>query len=269
MLATSAISLRARRLPVFEWNFGIGAVASTPSVGLEQFAPCPGAVHRVDDLGHHRNTRDAAESARIGEEFVAEAVVAAWMALAVLHVFGPQHQVRKVDVPGMRRHVGTLGHETHVTQVTVIDHVPVDLLVDAIELQRFTRVDRVKKCREGIAQREATATAVADVEDALEFFLERGLVGKRRVIASPADGARAPAGCPRVMPVSDALTSSIALGAIRSCRGPSGSDWRANARPWPASRTSRRSRRTLPRAPASPCPDTCRCIRASRRRWRP
>src|SRR5262245_34206725 len=79
----------------------------------------------------------------------------------------------------MRRHIGTLGHEAHVTEVTVVDHVPVDLLVDAIELQRLRRIDRVEQGREGIAQREATAAAVADVEDAFEFFLERGFVGER------------------------------------------------------------------------------------------
>src|SRR3954470_17458040 len=97
-------------------------------------------------------------------------------ALAMLYVLGAQHQVREIDVPGMRRNVGTLRHETHVTQVTVIDDVPVDLLVDTIEFECRRRIDGVEQGRERIAQAEAAATAVTDVEDALEFFLERSLI---------------------------------------------------------------------------------------------
>ena len=55
----------------------------------------------------------------------------------------------------------------------------------------------------------------------------------------------------------------------RARRAPSGSGWRASARPWRASRTSRRSPRSPRRARTSPCPGTCRCTRASRRRPRP
>jgi hypothetical protein len=69
-------------------------------------------------------------------------------AIPVLVVFRAQHQVREIDVPRMWRNIRTLGHETHVTEVTVIDHVPVDLLVDAIELERRRRVDRVEQGRE-------------------------------------------------------------------------------------------------------------------------
>jgi hypothetical protein len=47
----------------------------------------------------------------------------------------------------------------------VIDHIPVDLLVDAVELERFARIDGVKGV-EGVAQAEATAAAVANVERA-------------------------------------------------------------------------------------------------------
>src|SRR5262245_15768298 len=95
-------------------------------------------------------------------------------------MLGAQHQVREIDVPGMRRHVGTLGHEAHVTQVTVVDHVPVHLLVDPIELESFTRVDGVEERGEGVAKTEAAPASVADVEDALEFFLERRFVSECR-----------------------------------------------------------------------------------------
>ncbi len=76
----------------------------------------------------------------------------------------------------MRRHVRALRHEAHVAQITVIYDFPVDLLVDPIDLARGGRVDGIKQCRKGVAQAEATTAAVADVEDALELFLECGLV---------------------------------------------------------------------------------------------
>ena len=76
----------------------------------------------------------------------------------------------------MRRHVRALRHEAHVAQITVVDDFPVDLLVDAVDLARGGLIDRIKQCRKGVAQTEAAAAAVADVEDALELLVERGFV---------------------------------------------------------------------------------------------
>src|SRR3954449_6672049 len=102
-------------------------------------------------------------------------------ALAMLYVLGAQHQVRKVDVPGMRRNIGAFRHEAHVTQVTVVDDVPMDLLVDAIELERGARIDRIEQGGERMAEAEAAPTSVADVEHPLELFLERALVSERGI----------------------------------------------------------------------------------------
>ena len=184
--------------------------------------------------------------------------------LQVLHVLGAQHEMRKVDVPRMRGNIRALRHEAHVAEVTVIDDVPVDLLVDTVELERFTRIDRIEESGKRIAERETAPAAVTDIEDALEFFLERSFVNE--------------AGTPPIQrKARGRLQAALAYAGLRgahrhsfkSCRGPFGNDWRANVRLSRAFRTSRRFRRTLLLAPASPCPDTCRCTRASHRRSRP
>src|SRR5690606_19874039 len=73
----------------------------------------------------------------------------------------------------MRRHVRALRHVAHVAEVTVIDHIPVDLLVDGIELSGRRFVDRIEERREGVAKAEAAPTAVTDIEDALELLEQR------------------------------------------------------------------------------------------------
>src|SRR5689334_24136978 len=94
----------------------------------------------------------------------------------MLLMLGAQHEVREIDVPGMRRNIRALRHEAHVAQVAVIDDVPVNLLVDAVELEGFGFVDGVEQRRERIAEAEAAATAMTDVEDAFELLLERAFI---------------------------------------------------------------------------------------------
>src|ERR1043165_719911 len=176
--------------------------------------------------------------------------------------------MREIDVPRMWWNIRTLRHEAHVTQVTVIDDVPVDLLVDAVELERLARVDRVEQGREGIAQAEAAPAPVTDVEHALEFLLECGLVGERG--AAPVEGmTRGSLQAPFAYPGIGTARTAHRERPFKSRPGPSGTDWHASARLSPASRTSRRSRRSPLREPASPCPGTCRCTRAFRPRWLP
>ena len=99
---------------------------------IQQLARRSEAIRRIDDFGNHRNARDAAD--RIGRTQYSFAEMK--LAPGGTHGLGAQHQMRKVHVPGMRRHVGTLGHVAHVAQITVLDDFPVDRLVDAIELHR-------------------------------------------------------------------------------------------------------------------------------------
>src|SRR5690606_3738352 len=94
--------------------------------------------------------------------------------------FRSQHQVRKVDVPLVRRHVRTFRHVAHVAQVAVVDDLPVRLARYRIDLARVGLVDRVEQRRERVAQAEAAPAAMADIEDPLHLGIERLVVGELR-----------------------------------------------------------------------------------------
>src|SRR5205823_9923889 len=118
------------------------------------------------------------------------------------HRLRPQHQVRKVDVPGMRWHVRTLGHEAHVAQVAVIHDLPEHPPLDARDFALRGSVHRVEQRGKGVAQAEAAAAAVADVEHAREFALERAHVVERRVAPLqrvPGGGLEAPLACAQML----------------------------------------------------------------------
>src|SRR5204862_1115771 len=99
-----------------------------------------------------------------------------------LHRAMAQYEVREVDVPGVRRHVWALGHEAHVAERAGLFDFGVSLLRHAVDLAGRTRVDQVEQPREGIAEIEAAAAAVTDVEDALHLLFERRLVPEPRVL---------------------------------------------------------------------------------------
>ena len=86
--------------------------------------------------------------------------------------FCSQHQVREIDVPWMRGNVRTLGHVTHVTQVTMVYNLPEDLFRDGVDFTAGGLVNGIKQCRKRVTEIETAATAVADIEDALEFLVE-------------------------------------------------------------------------------------------------
>src|SRR5262249_12858552 len=154
----------------------------------------------------------------------------------------------------VRRHVGTLGHEAHVAERAGLLDLGVALLRHAVELAGRAVVDHVEQPREGIAEIEAAAAAVTDVEDTLHLLLERGLVPEPGVL--PIEGVTGrgfEAAFAHGIALGVALMSVgrkrgpagplylFGLGLRPSCRGPSGSARRGSSRPWPESRTSRRS----------------------------
>jgi len=77
----------------------------------------------------------------------------------------------------MGRHIVTLGHVAHVAQITVIHHFPIHLsLVDTVKLHGLGFVDGIEQGGKGVAQTEAAAAAVADIEDTVQFLEQRTLV---------------------------------------------------------------------------------------------
>ena len=139
-------------------------------------------VRRIHQRGNHRPGHGAADQVGGAQQPVA----GSGTALFVLDRLGPQHQVRKVHVPFVGRHVGTLGHEAHVAQVTVVHDLAVVRLVDAVDLHGFGFVDQIEQGRKGVTQAEAAPAAVADVEHAFELGIERLLVVELGV--APVDG---------------------------------------------------------------------------------
>ena len=130
--------------------------------GIEQFAP-PGALAGcVDRLGDHGDAGNRAH--RIGR--AQQAVAQPRADAAMLHRFGAQHEMRKVDVPRMRRDIGTFGHETHVAQVAMVDHAREPGLVHGRNVTRRRIVDQIEQGGKSIAQAEAAPAAVANIEDA-------------------------------------------------------------------------------------------------------
>src|SRR5262245_47205759 len=88
--------------------------------------------------------------------------------------------MREVDVPFVRRHVRTLRHVAHVAQITVLDDLPVRLLWHVVSFAARRRIDGIEQGRKGVAEAEAAATPVADVEDPRELLVERRGVGELR-----------------------------------------------------------------------------------------
>jgi hypothetical protein len=129
-------------------------------------------VDRIDRLHDHGYARKAAVHVGAGQELF----TALDLALPVLDGLGAQHQVREVQVPRMRRRVRALGHVAQVAQVALVDDLPVRFLGDAVHLAVLGLVDEVEQVREALAQADAAAAAVADVEDTLHLLHRRGLV---------------------------------------------------------------------------------------------
>ena len=157
---------------------------------LHQLARGAVAGRAVGQLDHDRDSRQLAQRVGRGQDPVG----AADLAILEVDCLGAQHQVRKVDVPGVRRHVRALGHVADVAQVALVDDFAEILLRDAVDLTGLALVDQVEQRRKRIAQAYAAAAAVADVEHALEFVLDLGGVVEIRVLPVQ----RMPGGCIQV-----------------------------------------------------------------------
>src|SRR6185437_13764427 len=167
-----------------------------------------GAVHQTID---HRNAGETPHHIGTGEHPIAQRRLAG----AGAHRLRSQHQMRKIHVPRMWRHIGTFCREADVAQVAVVDHLPVDTLVDAVDLQGRRGIDGVEQRRKGIAQVEAATAAVTDLEDPRELLLERSLVVEARLapLQWMANGSRKAA---LAVPVRLDVAQSVSSAAAQS-----------------------------------------------------
>jgi hypothetical protein len=134
--------------------------------GFEQRSPHAAAVTRIHELGNHRNAGKLANS--IGRAQCAVTKRGAFFLEP--RGLGAQHQVRKIYIPLVWRHIRTFSHVAHVAQVAIIDDLPIDFPRHAIEFHGVGIINGVEQSREGMTEIEATTAAVADVEDASEFI---------------------------------------------------------------------------------------------------
>jgi len=136
------------------------------------------AVRLVHRLDHYRYRRQLAEPVGAGQQPITKIGFAARELLRL----GAQHQMRKIDVPRMRRHIRTLGHVAEVAQIALVDDLAEVRLVDAVDFAGLALVDQVEQRGERIAEAHAAAAAVADVEDPLELFFGRRCVVVIRIL---------------------------------------------------------------------------------------
>src|SRR6185437_3659481 len=104
------------------------------------------------------------------------------LALAEIGGAIAQHQMRKIDIPLMRRDIGAFGHEAHVAERAGFDHLAVIGGSDAVDLARLRIVDEIEEPRKAVAEIEAAPAGVADVEDAMHLRVDLGAVVEIRIL---------------------------------------------------------------------------------------
>ena len=69
-------------------------------------------------------------------------------------------------------HVRAFRQIAQIAQITLVDHFVIVSNIDAIDFECWTFIDQIKQGREGIAETHAASTAMTNIIDALEFFIE-------------------------------------------------------------------------------------------------
>ena len=148
---------------------------------LEQAATKLALVGGVHDLSDDRDAGEFADPICLAQNLVSNRDAFTFETCG----FRAQHQMRKIDIPLVWRHIWAFRHVAHVAQVAMINDVPIDRLRNCVQFHALRLVNRIEQCWKRIAQVEAAATAVTNIEHALEFIEEFGLVVK--LVALPVE----------------------------------------------------------------------------------
>ena len=135
-------------------------------------------IGSIDDAGHHRDTGQAAYRIGTGKNLVARPEIT----LFVLHRLGPQHQVREIEIPLMGRCIGTLGHVAEITEVAVVDYLPVVLFLYPVNLEGIRFIHQIEQGGKRLAQAHTATTTVAEIKDPFQFLEQRLLIEVVRVL---------------------------------------------------------------------------------------
>ena len=113
---------------------------------------------------------DCAEPFNVGDDLAGRKAEGA---AGLLQRAGEQNQMGKIEIEFMRRHIGAFGHETHVAERAGIHDRGKPRRIDAVQLAAFRFVDQIELAREAVAQIEAAAAAMADIEHPPQFRIEQ------------------------------------------------------------------------------------------------
>src|SRR5690242_5483038 len=122
-------------------------------------------IYGIDCLRNHGNNRQLAYGVSTPVQFIAETDIPFF----VLDRLGAQHEMRKIDIPGVGWNIGALRHEAHIAEVAAIGHLPEFLLFDSIQLAGGPLVYQVEQAGKCCAQIDAAAAAVANIEHTLHL----------------------------------------------------------------------------------------------------
>ena len=73
-------------------------------------------------------------------------------------------------------HVGALGQVTEIAEIALIDHFGIVRDSDAIHFHSVAFVHKIKQSWKSIAETYAAATAMTDVVNTLELFIQIGFI---------------------------------------------------------------------------------------------
>ena len=83
--------------------------------------------------------------------------------------FCPEHQVRKINIPLMRRHIRALGHVAQITEIALVHNFPVILFSNAIDLHGVGFVNQIEQRRKTVTKRDTTPAPMAQIKDPLHL----------------------------------------------------------------------------------------------------
>ena len=92
-----------------------------------------------------------------------------------------QHEMGKIEIERMRRHVGAFGHEAHVAERAGLHHRGEIRALYALDLTAGRGIHQIEQPGKTVAEIEAAPAAVADVEDPAHLFVELHRIGEIRI----------------------------------------------------------------------------------------
>src|SRR3546814_8901157 len=84
-----------------------------------------------------------------------------------------QHQMGEIQIPFMGRHIGALHHEAHVTEGACIHDFLEILAIEMLHILMLAFIDHIEKRGETVAQIEATAAAMTNIENPAQLCVQR------------------------------------------------------------------------------------------------